>query len=486
MSAKGKEVAALQTSIEVKLARVGDLGVGIATMTNDHEDTVEALRDDKKFRADLEKNCAQREKVHEEEMNLRAQETLALADTIKVLNDDDALELFKKTLPSGSASLMQVQEGSSALRARAREALTKSSSQLKPGERSGLDFILLALRGEKIGFDKVIKLIDDLVATLKQEQLDDDNKREYCAFELDKTDDRRKQLEDTIADLATLIDESEEAIAKLAAEIQALKSSIAALDKSVAQATEQRQAENAEFKDLMSSNSASKDVILFAKNRMNKFYNPKLYKAPPKRDLSEGDQIYVNTGGDIPTEAPGGIANTGITALVQLASHKAAPGPPPEVAAAYTKKSGEKGGVIAMMDLLVADLDKEMNEAKVEEKNAQEEYEQTMSDSADKRRQDSKSLTDKESAKADLTSSLEQSQGEKKSTEKKHMDTMRYLGNLHSECDWLLKYFEVRKTSRADEMDALGNAKAVLNGADYSFLQREVSARSHKFLRRVA
>jgi len=332
----------------------------------------------------------------------------------------------------------------------------------------------------------VIKLIDDLVATLKQEQLDDDNKREYCAFELDKTDDRRKQLEDTIADLATLIDESEEAIAKLAAEIQALKSSIAALDKSVAQATEQRQAENAEFKDLMSSNSASKDVILFAKNRMNKFYNPKLYKAPPKRDLSEGDQIYVNTGGDIPTEAPGGIANTGITALVQLASHKAAPGPPPEVAAAYTKKSGEKGGVIAMMDLLVADLDKEMNEAKVEEKNAQEEYEQTMSDSADKRRQDSKSLTDKESAKADLTSSLEQSQGEKKSTEKKHMDTMRYLGNLHSECDWLLKYFEVRKTSRADEMDALGNAKAVLNGADYSFLQREVSARSHKFLRRVA
>ena len=62
------------------------------------------------------------------------------------------------------------------------------------------------------------------------------------------------------------------------------------------------------------------------------------------------------------------------------------------------------------------------------------------------------------------------------------MGTEKYISSLHGECDWLLKYHEVRKEARADEIDALGKAKAVLNGADYSLLQR---SHSHKFLRRA-
>merc|ERR1712045_371585 len=120
-------------------------------------------------------------------------------------------------------------------------------------------------------------------------------------------------------------------------EIKALKAGIVALDKAVATATEQRKAESAEYKELVSSNAAAKELILFAKDRLQKFYNPKLYKAAPERQLSEGDQIYVNEGGDIPTEAPGGIANTGIEAFIQLKSKREAPPPPPATAEAYTK-----------------------------------------------------------------------------------------------------------------------------------------------------
>merc|ERR1712203_504261 len=50
----------------------------------------------------------------------------------------------------------------------------------------------------------------------------------------------------------------------------------------------------------------------------------------------------------------------------------------------------------------------------------------------------------------------------------------KYIAPLHAECDWLLKYFDVRKEARASEMDALGKAKAVLSGADFSFLQTSV------------
>jgi len=37
---------------------------------------------------------------------------------------------------------------------------------------------------------------------------------------------------------------------------------------------------------------------------------------------------------------------------------------------------------------------------------------------------------------------------------------------LHKDCDWLLQNFDTRKEARADELDALGKAKAVLSGAD--------------------
>merc|ERR1719359_2771818 len=71
--------------------------------------------------------------------------------------------------------------------------------------RPSLDFISLMLRGKKVGFEKVIKMIDEMVVTLKKEQVDDDNKKEYCAVQLDATDDKKKEQERNIAGLETAI-----------------------------------------------------------------------------------------------------------------------------------------------------------------------------------------------------------------------------------------------------------------------------------------
>merc|ERR1719235_885939 len=109
MAAKTKEVEALTKSIEEKSVRLGETQVSIVEMKEDLDDTAKALLEDKKFLADLGKNCALKTKEHEANMKLRGEELVALADTIKILNDDDALELFKKTLPGASASFMQLQ-----------------------------------------------------------------------------------------------------------------------------------------------------------------------------------------------------------------------------------------------------------------------------------------------------------------------------------------------------------------------------------------
>merc|ERR1719379_3388653 len=172
---------------------------------------------------------------------------------------------------------------------------------------------------------------------------------------------------------------------------------------SVVVATAQRKDENAEYTDLVASNGAAKRLIEMVKNRMNKFYNPKLYKPPPKRELTEEERITLNMGGTLePTAPPGGIAGTGI-GFVQ-AHNGAAPPPPPETFGEYKKKGEESNGVIGMMDMMIGDLEKEMTEARVEEENAQEEYEKFMADSKEKRALDSKSIVDKEGYKATLDS----------------------------------------------------------------------------------
>merc|ERR1719210_1457145 len=150
-----------------------------------------------------------------------------------------------------------------------------------------------------------------MVDTLKKEQVDDDNKKEYCGTQMDSSDDKKKALERSVSDLEAAIATAEEGIATAKDEIAALQAGIKALDKSVAEATEQRKDQSAEYKELMANDAAAKELLLFAKNRLNKFYNPKLYN-PPAALLSAGERIYENEGGHIPEEAAGGIAGAGI------------------------------------------------------------------------------------------------------------------------------------------------------------------------------
>merc|ERR1712050_697042 len=122
-------------------------------MKQDLSDSEESLLEDKKFLAELEKGCATKEKEWAAICKTRSEELLALADTIKILNDDDSLELFKSTLPGASSSFMQLKTSSASTRARALAALRT----VKPSIH--LDFIALAIQGKKIGFGKVIAMI---------------------------------------------------------------------------------------------------------------------------------------------------------------------------------------------------------------------------------------------------------------------------------------------------------------------------------------
>merc|ERR1719399_1798048 len=156
LKAQLKQLDALNQLIEAKLTRIGEVSVKIQMYKHDLEDAEAALDDNSKFYADLKRDCSKKTAEYEERCKMRSMELAALADTIKVLNDDDALDLFKKTLPS--ASLLQVEVRLSELRRR-----TLAKLRTLRSARPQLDLIALALSGKKIGFGEIIRMIDEMV-----------------------------------------------------------------------------------------------------------------------------------------------------------------------------------------------------------------------------------------------------------------------------------------------------------------------------------
>merc|ERR1719277_942675 len=143
-----------------------------------------------------------------------------------------------------------------------------------------------------------------------------------------------------------------------------------------------------------------------------------------------------------------------MTVFAQVSSHvlhKDEPAQPDTWTEGYAKKSRENAGVIAMIELLIKDVEKEIVEAKTEEKNSQQDYETTMADAAEKRSADAKSITEKRSALADAEMSLQTHSEGKANTGRELLALSSYLTQLHSECDWLLQYYDVRKEARASE-----------------------------------
>jgi predicted nucleic acid-binding Zn-ribbon protein len=185
-----KQIKTLTSQIETLLVRIGDAGVELVNTKEDLQDTTKCLGEDKVFLGEMQNTCSTKEAEHAATCKTRAEEQLALADTIAMLNDDDSLLLFKKTLPS--PALLQMVENSRSMKQQALQVLRQSG-----GNDYRLKLIQTALTG-KGTFDKVLKMIDDMVALLGGEQVDDESKKEYCDSLIDKTEDEMKELDHAI------------------------------------------------------------------------------------------------------------------------------------------------------------------------------------------------------------------------------------------------------------------------------------------------
>merc|ERR1740138_155823 len=156
---------------------------------------------------------------------------------------------------------------------------------------------------KSVDFSKVLAQIDGMVIVLGKEQTDDDTQKDFCDKDLAKSEAEKASTEDAIASSEAAIEEMTASSESLAEEIATLQSDVKALDKAVAEATEQRKEEHGEFLTFQTENNAAVQLIEKAKNRLFKFYRPNLHKAEQRRELTEEERVAIAAGAPDPRDA---------------------------------------------------------------------------------------------------------------------------------------------------------------------------------------
>jgi chromosome segregation ATPase len=433
MTAKKGELQTIEETVAQKIDRLGELRVLLVEQKGQLSDAQKSASKDFTMLENLAEQCKARASEWEVRTKTRAEEVQAIQETINILNNDEALDTFKKTLPS--PSLLQVRTSTEQLRLKLLGLLSKLSENKTPQQRAGMDLLAVALSSKGVDFAKVQKMIDGMIELTKKEQKDDDDKKTFCKEQFFEAERKVKDLTHKLNHLQAAVQDGKSAVETLEEEISKLTYGLADLDKAVAEATKQRQQEHSEYQELLASDSQAKDLLHTAKNRLNQFYHPEL----PQAKLST-DALFLQVD-------------------IKLHDHQA-----PEGLGEFKKQEGSGNNVLQMLDTLVRDLDAEMAEAKHDEANAQKLYQRLLEDAKAKRTADSQVVADKQKAKAEAETNTIRHGESARAEAEEIKDVELYQSELHGTCDWLLTNFDARKEARSQEQETLTQSKAVLAG----------------------
>jgi len=304
--------------------------------------------------------------------------------------------------------------------------------QLAAGGALTPKLAMLATSAQLDAFTKVIAEIDKMVVELKKQQEDEIAHRDYCIDAKNKNARETKAAYDKKASLETKIADLTKTIQTLYESIAASEKAIKEMQSQMKKASEIREGENAEFQQTITDQRLTQMILSKALNRMKEVY------ALVQRQAPGAPHIQTSATHTDPGNAP----------------------------ARFTKYEENAGGkrVVAMLETVIADSKKTEDEAIFAEEDAQTAYENFMKDSNKSITEHMKAITDRTEAKAKAKASLSMAKTDFASTMKELEGLNTVLGDLNKSCNFVLDNFEARQAARAAEIDALGEAKAILRG----------------------
>jgi chromosome segregation ATPase len=157
-AAKAAEIASATSAIESKTKRAGEVAVEVVQTKDDLEDTQAEVAETQAFLGDLGKQCAEKKSEWSERQKMRAEEVSAISEAIKVLNDDDALDLFKKAVKPASMVQMNFMQKTSKMSValRAKTVLTPLM-QKSQAHATVYSLLTSALKSKSVDFSKIMR-----------------------------------------------------------------------------------------------------------------------------------------------------------------------------------------------------------------------------------------------------------------------------------------------------------------------------------------
>jgi hypothetical protein len=433
-AAKLAEIAAATEQKEMKETELADSMYKSAKAQENMESVQKSADADKKFLAELEKLCKSATEEYNTRVKERSEEIRALGEALAMLTEDEARYLFGKTMSfmqvaseSARAAVSQAQRA--ALRERAAKRAMRRIAKVARNHRNWA-MASLAGRIRLDAFTKVKAAMDKMLLELQTQQKEEYEKWEFCKKDIDKTEDSIWVATNTKTDLDNKHTELTNTIKTITTNTEMLKKEVAEMEVSLKKAGEERHDENAVFQQSMLDQRAMVNLLQKVMTRLEDFYS------------------------------------TNSTSFLQAHGGRYDPPPPPKPKG-YTK-SGTAGGVLQLLSMIITDAEVAEKDLAMGEQKAQEDYAAFVKVTTGSIEADRASIQEKTAQIASNSATLSETEEAQMANNAELSELKDMLHAHHLDCDYLLKYFDVRQTARAEEIDAIKDAKAILSGANFS------------------
>jgi len=418
------------------------------------EATQAQLKEDEEFFETARTTCKDKSDAWDERSRLRTEELSGINKALEILTSDDARATFQSahdtravdTFGSDGVDVAFVQlsaEEEASPQGKAYRALKKV---LRGDKTLMLARLAATVRAATTGhFDEVIASIDTMLTTLKDEEAEDIKQRDWCIEERHTEHSNRDDLEYDIAQLEAKIERAEVKKKGLEKDVEKTEKAKEDLEDDMAQALEDRTAENQNFHDAKEDDLKAIDLLADAIAAMSSYADNNLAllqkrsKKQPVFEVSE-DQAPDASFSD------------------------------------SDKHKGATDGIVSLLTQIKENLENEVGLATKSEAKATEEYDALKASSDAQIEAYDTQLTDLAASIADTDAEIEADTNTKTDTSDEHTATLEYLEKIKPNCDWIEGAFTKRAEARKQESEGLQQAKAILagsEGGEFGFLQRK-------------
>lgn len=473
-TSKELQIESSTKGIETKQERHSELRVKDTELKNDAEHLKVGVEEDEELLATTKVDCKAKDTEYAKWKESHNNELQTITSAVKIMNQDiAAIRAFEKKGHSAAfLSFLQVKR-------RARRSRRRNKHRrLKASKRKDVDLLELGFQNRKAGFEPVIEVMDRLIVHLRQEQEAEDTKRAYCKKATAKCEKAMMLIKKENDDMQVVLAEGDGDLQDIIQDMQELGDSIVKLDEEVTEATTIRKHESKEVKRSLVDMNAAKGVLDAAVKRLKKYFTDDYFflqednstdsTSPGPNSDADDDLVEDDSGDDAPAPAFVQVDQSSKTEGQDEGGNDDEQEGGKKQAPELELKSGgnmDKGrGIVNMIVQLRDETINNIETAEFEEQQEQKQYEEFLAESKHLRETYTKSLADKEGAKAMKEEEIQTARSKRKSVEKEFVNAQKELWDIQQECQWLLEHYDVEARAREDEIVALNGAKTVLSG----------------------